>query len=66
MARVVSASALLDKGAGMLAAMWIGLSLSLAGGSATFLVIAGLGVVLAILAATYRAVLERRTDFPDT
>ena len=66
MARVVSASALLDKGAGMLAALWIGLSLSLAGGSATFLVIAGLGVALAILATTYRAKLERRIDFPGT
>ena len=62
MARVVSASALLDKGAAMLAALWIGFSLSLAGGSATFLVIAGLGVTLAILAATFRAKLERRTD----
>ena len=59
MARVVSASALLDKGAGMLAALWIGFSLSLAGGSATFLVMAGLGVVLAILAATSRVALER-------
>ena len=66
MARVVSASGLLDKGAGMLAALWIGLSLSLAGGSATFLVIAGLGVALAILATTYRAKLERRIDFPGT
>ena len=59
MARVVSASALLDKGAGMLAAAWIGFSLSLAGGSATFLLIAGLGVALAILAATRRTWLER-------
>ncbi|MCE2519453.1 MAG: MFS transporter [Alphaproteobacteria bacterium] len=59
MARVVSASALLDKGAGVLAALWIGFSLSLVGGSATFLVIAGLGVILAILAVTSRGELKR-------
>ena len=65
MARVVSASALLDKGAGILAALWIGFSLSLVGGSATFLVIAGFGVALAFLAVTCRSGLERRTDSPD-
>ncbi len=59
MARVVSASALLDKGAGVLAALWIGFSLSLVAGSATFLVIAGLGVILAILAVTSRGELKR-------
>lgn len=59
MARVVSASALLDKGAGMLAALWIGFSLSLAGGSATFLVIAGIGMALAFLAVMFRSGLER-------
>ena len=64
MARVVSASALLDKGAGMLAALWIGFSLSLVGGGATFLVIAGLGMVLAFLAVVFRSGLERRTGSP--
>ncbi len=64
MARVVSASALLDKGAAVLAALWIGLSLSLVGGSATFLVMAGLGMVLAFLAVVFRSGLERRTGSP--
>lgn len=59
MARVVSASALLDKGAGMLAALWIGFSLSLVGGSATFLVIAGIGMALAFFAVAFRLKLER-------
>ncbi|MDE0046024.1 MAG: MFS transporter [bacterium] len=64
MARVVSASALFDKGAGMLAALWIGFSLSVVGGSATFLVIAGFGVALAFLAVALRSRLERRTGSP--
>lgn len=65
MARVVSASALLDKGAGILAALWIGSSLSLAGGGATFLVIAGIGMALAFLAVTFRSGLESRIGSPD-
>lgn len=64
MARVVSASALFDKGAAMLAALWIGFSLSLVGGSATFLVMVGFGMALAILAAAFGSRLERGTGSP--
>ena len=64
MGRVVSAAALLDKGAGMLAVMWIGASLSLVGGSATFLIIAGFGVSLVVVGLSLRRALERSAEPP--
>ena len=64
MGRVVSAAALLDKGAGMLAVMWIGASLSLVGGSATFLIVGGFGILLVVVGLSLRRVLERNGDPP--
>ena len=64
MGRVVSAASLLDKGAGMLAVMWIGASLSLVGGGVTFLIVAGFGVLLVVVGLSLRRVLERSCDPP--